>query len=630
MHRYLSNASRVPAWRWLFACCVLLVTGGALAGELSPLTWPARAAGHIAMHGRFAVLVDGARALTSESVLRGRHDAEFVNARRQNTNFGFTNAEVWARFAIHYASADSAPPVLVLARPLIDDVDLFTVSAGGAITHVRTGDNHPFDTRPVAYRGFAFLLDAKAGETVTYYLRVRSETGAISLPLELMDSATFRAESASENYLRGAYVGFMAGLALCALVLFALIRNVAYAYYCQYLVTFVLLVCATDGYAMQFLWPSAPLAEQILPAALLALTNVTGVLFARSFLNLPEVTPASEPLYALAAVTSTMGMGLHVFHHGALGASVIMVTSVVLGPVALWGCLQAWRAGDRIAGYLLFGWVSFLIGMSVTLLDMVGLTATTAWTANGIYIGSLGEFVALAVGLSDRLWNLQRAREMQIAAANADLAALNSNLEDIVQSRTRELEERNRELSELAVRDSLTGLYNHSTTIELLEQLLNQSQRYEFPIATVMLDIDNFKQLNDTFGHQLGDHVLEEVSQTLADSVRGADVVGRYGGEEFLIVMPHADALAAREYGERVLGLIREIRIGDNHISASIGVSVFHPRGHRASAQDVIRRADEALYRSKREGRDRLTVDSLSLVSVKDGERRFEKPPPRS
>ena len=95
------------------------------------------------------------------------------------------------------------------------------------------------------------------------------------------------------------------------------------------------------------------------------------------------------------------------------------------------------------------------------------------------------------------------------------------------------------------------GLYNHSTTIELLEQLLNQSQRYEFPIATVMVDIDNFKQLNDTFGHQLGDHVLEEVSQTLADSVRGADVVGRYGGEEFLIIMPHADALAAREYGER-------------------------------------------------------------------------------
>jgi len=573
MHRYISNASRASAWRWLFALGALLLLGSAWAGELTPLPWPAKSAGHVDMNGRFAVLVDGARALSADAVTSGRHDVEFVPATRSNTNFGFTRAEIWARFAIHYQSAESAPPVAVLTRPLVDNIDFYTVDAAGKVSHVRTGDAHPFASRPVNYRGFAFLLDAKAGETVTYYMRVRSATGAIALPLELMDSATFRAESASENYLRGAYVGFMAGLALCALVLFALVRNVAYAYYCQYLVTFVLLVCAADGYAMQFLWPNAPLAEQILPAALLALNNVTGILFARSFLNLPAVTPACEPLYALAAAASAVGMGLHVFHHGALGVSVMMATSAALCPIALWGCVQAWRAGDRIAGYLLVGWVIFMVGMSFSLLDMVGAITSSAWTANGIYLGSLGEFVALAVGLSDRLWNLQRAREAQIAATNA-------NLEGMVMSRTRELEERNRELSELAVRDSLTGLYNHSTTIELLEQLLHQSQRYEFPIATVMLDIDNFKQLNDTFGHQLGDHVLEEVSQTLADSVRGADVVGRYGGEEFLIVMPHADALAAREYSERLLGLIREIRIGDKHISASIGVSVFHPRGH--------------------------------------------------
>ena len=630
MHRYITNAFRMPDRRWLLTLCALLLFGRAWAAEQTPLTWPADSAGHIAVNGHFALLVDGARALSSEAVLAGRHDAEFVPASRSNTNFGFTDAAVGVRFAIHYASADGAPPVLILTKPLVDDIDLYTVNGAGQISHVRTGDAHVFATRPVTYRGFAFLLDTKAGETITYYMRVRSATGAISLPLELLDSASFYTKTASENYLRGTYLGFMAGLALGALVLFALVRNVAYAYYCLYLVTFVLLVCAADGYAMQFLWPNAPLAEQILPAALLALSNVTGILFARSFLNLPLVTPSCEPWYALAAAVSAVGMAVHVFHHGALGVQIMMSTSAVLGPLALWGCLKAWRAGDRIAGYLLVGWIAFLLGMSFTLLDMVGVIESTAWTANGIYLGSLGAFVALAVGLSEQLWSLQRARETQIAAANADLAVLNTNLEGMVKSRTRELEERNRELSELAVRDSLTGLYNHSTAIELLEQLLHQSQRYEFPIVTVMIDIDNFKQLNDTYGHQLGDHVLEQVSRTLSESVRGSDVVGRYGGEEFLVVMPHADALAAREYAERLLGLIRDICIGDKHISASIGVSVFHPRGHRASAQDVIRRADEALYRSKREGRDRLTIDSLSLVVATDGERRFEKPPPRN
>ena len=630
MYRYKSNAIRVSVWRWLITFGLLFPWGNVSALDQTSLTWPTAGAGDTAMNGRFAVLVTQGGAFSAQAVVAGRHDSEFVPASRDNTNLGFTSADIWARFSIHYKVVDSAPPVLVLPKPLIDHVDFYAVDDAHRISHIRTGDAHPFATRPVAYRGFAFVLDAKPGATVTYYLHLRSATGAIGLPLKLMDSVTFRAESASENYLRGAYGGFMAGLAVCALVLFLLVRNVAYAYYCQYLVTFVLLVCAVDGYGMQFLWPNAPLAEQILPAALLALSNITGVLFTRSFLNLPVATPSCEPMYAFGVVASAVGMGLHVFQDGFAGVTVIMTASAILCPVAMWGCLQAWRGGDRIAGYLLGGWLAFMFGMSLTLLDMSGILASSWATVNGIYFGSLGEFVALAVGLSERLWTTQRAREAQIAAVNADLAELNTNLESMVQTRTHELEERNRELSELAVRDSLTGLYNHSTTIELLEQLLSQSQRYEFPIATVMLDIDNFKQLNDSFGHQLGDHVLEEVSQTLADSVRGSDVVGRYGGEEFLIVMPHADAQAAREYGERVLALIREIHLEDNHISASIGISVFHPRGHRASAQEVIRRADEALYRSKREGRDRLTIDSLSLVVARDGDRRYDKPPPRS
>lgn len=630
MYRYKSNAIRVSVWRWLLVLALLLSSGGAQAVEQTSLTWPTTAVGYTSMNGRFAVLRGHAGAFNAEAVAAGRHDREFVPASRDNTNSGFTSADVWARFSIRYTRGDSAPPVLVLPKPLIDHVDLYAVDAAGKTRHLSTGDAHPFTTRPVAYRGFAFVLDAKPSERVTYYLHLRSATGPIGLPLKLVDNVTFRADSAAENYLRGSYIGFMAGLAVCALVLFVVLRNVAFAYYCQYLVTFVLLVCAVDGYGMQFLWPNAPLAQQILPAALLALSNITGVLFTRSFLNLPVTTPSTESMYALGVITSVVGMGLHVFQSGFVGVLVIMAASALLCPVAMWGCLQAWRGGDRIAGYLLCGWLAFMLGMSLTLLDMTGALSSSWWTVNGIYFGSLGEFVALAVGLSERLWTTQRAREAQIVAVNADLAALNANLESMVQTRTHELEARNRELSELAVRDSLTGLYNHSTTIELLEQLLNQSQRYEFPIATVMLDIDNFKQLNDNFGHQLGDHVLEEVSQTLADSVRGADVVGRYGGEEFLIVMPHADALAAREYGERILALIREIHIEDNHISASIGISVFHPRGQRACAQEVIRRADEALYRSKREGRDRLTVDSLSLVVTRDSDRRSDKPPPRS
>ena len=257
------------------------------------------------------------------------------------------------------------------------------------------------------------------------------------------------------------------------------------------------------------------------------------------------------------------------------------------------------------------------------------MIAPSSLTTYSLYLGSLVQFLSLSLALGERLWVLQREKDIEIETVSADLATLNDHLDEIVETRTLDLEERNRELSDLAIRDSLTGYYNHSTSIELLEQLLNQSQRYKFPIATIMVDIDHFRPINDIYGHQIGDKVLERVSKALTALVRGSDVVGRYGGEEFIIVMPHADVLAAREYGERLLQKIREIEIPGKsgvHIAASAGVSVFYPHGHRTSAPRVIRRADEALYRSKRDGRDRLTVESLSLLESAKDDQQVGKP----
>ncbi|MGE3848831.1 MAG: diguanylate cyclase [Gammaproteobacteria bacterium] len=627
MLRYILSAT--GPWRWLALLAVLSCQAVAAPRAAPPLAWPPAEGDVAPLSGQFSVLLDAANALPPADVVAGRHDAEFLPAVPANTNLGFTSASVWTRFALRYADEPGPAPVLVLPRPLIDDVQLFSVTAEGRVTRVVTGDAHPFASRPIAYRAFAFPLTPRAGETVTYYLRARSATGALAVPLELYSAPDFAARSAAENFLRGGFIGLLVGLALCALALYTLVRNTAYAYYCQYLVAFGLLMAAIDGYAMQFLWPHAPLAQAVLPAALLALTNVTGTLFVRSFLGLPRLLPRSEAPFALLCVLSAFGVALHLFHGDGLGAEVVMLAAAGLDLLAIYGTFAAWRAGDRVAGYLLAGWAAFALGMFVTVLELLGALPASRSAASAIHFGALGYMVALATGLCDRLWRVQRVRASQIAAANADLARLNASLEQRVLARTRELEVRNRELSELAVRDGLTGLYNHSATIELIGQLLQQSGRYEFPVAVMMLDLDNFKQLNDGHGHQVGDLVLEEVARTLLESARGSDLVGRYGGEEFLVALSHADVLAAREYGERLLGRIRELKVGDTAISASLGVSVFHPRGHRVSARDVIRRADEALYRSKREGRDRLTVDSLSLVVAKEVERRAEIPPQR-
>ena len=211
---------------------------------------------------------------------------------------------------------------------------------------------------------------------------------------------------------------------------------------------------------------------------------------------------------------------------------------------------------------------------------------------------------------------VKREQQSRMSEMNRELSMLNENLESIVVERTRKLEQKNLELRELAVRDSLTGLFNHSTTIELLEQLLQQSKRYHFSIAAIMLDLDHFKSINDGYGHPTGDLVIEAVADVLKQSARSSDIVGRYGGEEFLIVLAHADESAAREYGERLLQRLRTVRVKgfDRPLTASAGISITGPANRVIMTAEIIARADDALYESKRNGRDCLTVSEQSLA----------------
>jgi diguanylate cyclase (GGDEF)-like protein len=163
----------------------------------------------------------------------------------------------------------------------------------------------------------------------------------------------------------------------------------------------------------------------------------------------------------------------------------------------------------------------------------------------------------------------------------------------------------------------LTGLYNHSTTIELLRREVEHGKRYEFSTAVMMIDIDEFKSSNDNYGRPVGDKVFFAVSRTLTNGLRSADIVGRYGGDEFLIALSHADVTAAKGYGDRPLSRIRNIvipQMGSHNVTVSLAISILSASSEDLSTAELIRRADEAIYKSKRTGRDRPAVANPSLI----------------
>ncbi len=156
----------------------------------------------------------------------------------------------------------------------------------------------------------------------------------------------------------------------------------------------------------------------------------------------------------------------------------------------------------------------------------------------------------------------------------------------------------------LSVTDRLTGLFNRLKLDEALIYELERAKRYGHPLSIILFDIDHFKQVNDTFGHKVGDDVLASIAKVAAKKVRAIDIVGRWGGEEFMVICPETDLPSARAVAERIrTGVAAHSFPSVGRKTASFGVATVLSKDN---ADAITRRADEALYRAKKGGRNRV------------------------
>jgi two-component system cell cycle response regulator len=181
-----------------------------------------------------------------------------------------------------------------------------------------------------------------------------------------------------------------------------------------------------------------------------------------------------------------------------------------------------------------------------------------------------------------------------------------------------ELIEAREQLRFRATYDALTGVVNRAVVMDSLRTELSRQVRDHRPFGIVLIDIDHFKQINDTYGHICGDAVLKEVAQRMKNSVRPYDTVGRYGGEEFLIVVSSSDEQGTMSLAERVRFALEsrpiETEAGEVSVTVSCGVAVSNAKG--TDPQSLLRLADEALYRAKQQGRNRSEL--ATVVSATD------------
>lgn len=242
------------------------------------------------------------------------------------------------------------------------------------------------------------------------------------------------------------------------------------------------------------------------------------------------------------------------------------------------------------------------------IIDAIGEKAREVMELFAIKPGDMKPFSQIMQGAIEELGRLnfsyeQIVLELKQAKQNAEQLAI-------------DLKQANDRLRQLAFRDELTGLYNQRYLQQVIESELQRSIHHKHPLSLLLIDIDYFKKVNDTFGHIVGDHVLKNVSQIMAKLVRQSDMVARYGGEEFAIVMPETGKDRGMLLAQRVRRGIEQHQISNNgqfiSVTVSIGLVSTDMANVEIAKETFIAQSDQALYKAKTNGRNRVEIARLN------------------
>ena len=253
-------------------------------------------------------------------------------------------------------------------------------------------------------------------------------------------------------------------------------------------------------------------------------------------------------------------------------------------------------------------------GTTRLLLTVIGIDTVRNVTENiyfGLYFGGkFGVFPSWTVDILGRPELLIMPKITNLVAGGVVLGLLLFHWLPHAVKDWKRSEQRAHDLQSLAAIDPLTGLYNRRQFETLARAELARCQRYVRPCSFLMIDVDHFKLVNDTFGHQMGDWVLKMVANTLTAARRDADVVARFGGEEFVIMLPETTRDAAAMVAERIRSMVAAsaLAVGDSRLSLTISVGVGETMAGLPGVEAVLRDADQALYDAKANGRNIVCV----------------------
>ncbi|MDA0788448.1 MAG: sensor domain-containing diguanylate cyclase [Proteobacteria bacterium] len=541
----------------------------------------------------------------------------WLHSESSNLTFGFTEASHWFRMTLHNGTAETRELLLQMAYARFDSIEVY-IDNGSEIHYQKSGKDQAFQDRKITHRHHLFPVHLNDGESLDIYIRGRT-TGVFNFPLVLWQKDRFYEADQVNLILNGAYFGVWLLVLIFNAVLYSVMPNRALASFLGMIFSFGVYHATSLGFGTTSLWGYYPgLYDGTIVFSVAFALLCLGWL-ASNILELEATNPIGHAILKATTYPALLAIVAYpIFGYGPVIGPLAALSVPAAVTVFVLGVHSAIN-GNRLAGYASFAWSALLVGIVLRVLNRFEVVPNNFLTEQILPTG----FIVMIISLSFVAAAEYRRRNPRLTSALADPenepdhTPDHHDLEDMVSQRTEELEGALKELSqvnetlrEINTMDPVTGIKNRHYFDTIFEQEWRRAHREGYPLSVMLLDIDHFKRVNDTYGHLAGDECLREVAATISKTIkRPADILARYGGEEFVAVLPYIENDNALTFANRIRERVEAaIYLADGHevnVTVSIGVCTATPNDHD-DRKDMISAADIALYEAKNSGRNRV------------------------
>lgn len=515
----------------------------------------------------------GIDALTGGSLDRRFQPFDFATARKHT-------GALWLRLRAEENSTPGSVPTLNVSKSRHVQLQAYTLENGRTVS-LRTATHLP------GFRGvhqLVFALPDRLAVGQLLFVRLDPQgQGWEGLQFSVSTLEQTLATGAEHSRMIAIAFGALLAMAFSSLLIWLVLSDRLLLYYATLFSLQALYIAYLSGQGFE--WPLLELGTPVMSYTwnvTAALSGAAACLFVREIAELRLYSPKVYAIFGWMAGTFVVLAFANVFQHIGLGGTVAAIGNLVFLGSAIFTLVVAflaWKRNNRAAGWFLIAWgllEGFTIATAIRLLltDPEGAEGLLYY---GLPLSMVAAAVLIALGVADRL------RDQRLALSDAEKRAQT---------------------------DPLTGVLNRRSLVERLEAACLRARARGLPIALLFIDLDHFKEINDTRGHQAGDACLRAIIDPIHAELRQSDVIGRYGGEEFVVILSSADIAAAGPIAERIRNRVADVRVegfGDPiRVTCSIGVATSDTLG--VWGEHLIARADEAVYDAKRSGRNRVQI----------------------